>query len=87
MAERFGLARVQQNRDRPRPQVYRADVLRIERVLNLNRRIFGPSGQGMGLSVADLKRNSARMYEMSIYEKREIERNERPHVGRDNEWR
>ena len=40
----------------------------------------------MGLGVADLEGYSARVHEMSIYEKRETERNERPHVGRDNEW-
>jgi len=85
--EHFGLASIQQNGDGPRPQVYRADVLCIECVLDLNRRIFGPPGQDMGLGVADLERHSPRVHEISIYEKRETERNERPHVGRDNERR
>jgi hypothetical protein len=41
----------------------------------------------MGLGVANLERHSACVREMSIDEKRETERNERPHAGQDNERR
>lgn len=41
----------------------------------------------MGLGIADLERDSACAREMSIDKKRETERNERPHVGQDNERR
>lgn len=41
----------------------------------------------MGLGVANSERHSASVREVSIDEKGETERNERPHVGRDNEWR
>ena len=41
----------------------------------------------MGLGVANLERHSACVREMRVDEKRETERNERPHVGQDNERR
>lgn len=41
----------------------------------------------MGLGVANLERHSASVRKMGVDEKGETKRNDRPHVGRDNEWK